>query len=230
MVHNVDMKNEQNRSCCSLHICILCPAHPLDHSHSCVQTMLIGKKFICVSKEGLELEETEEEEKAHEEEAARFNKFCTAVKDALGNRVKKVIVLNCITNLPCITGQFGWSSNMECITKAQALHDSSILLYMASKKMLELNPLNAIIKELKWKVARNKADKSVCDLTYLSSRLCCSLPALPLSLDKPTSFIKHIHHMISLSLDVDKDKEDSLAVGFNMGNPRVGFSHTIPVP
>jgi molecular chaperone HtpG len=38
-----------------------------------------GKKLICVSKEGPELEETEEK-KAHEDEAAQFNKL-TTVKD-----------------------------------------------------------------------------------------------------------------------------------------------------
>jgi len=81
-----------------------------------------------VSKEGLELEETEKEKKAREEEAAQFNEFCTTVKDALGDRVKKVIVSNRITDSPCIlvTGQFGWSSNMERVMKAQALCDSSM--------------------------------------------------------------------------------------------------------
>jgi hypothetical protein len=33
--------------------------------------------------------------------------------------------------------------------------------YMASKKTLELNPSNAIVKELKEKVKANRADKSV---------------------------------------------------------------------
>ena len=39
-----------------------------------------GKKLVCVSKEGLELEATEEEKKAREDEAARFGDPC---KDTL---------------------------------------------------------------------------------------------------------------------------------------------------
>lgn len=73
-----------------------------------------GKKLICVSKEGLELEETDEEKKAREEEAAQFNDLCTTIKEALGDKVEKVVVSNRITDSPCVlvTGQFGWSSNM----------------------------------------------------------------------------------------------------------------------
>jgi len=75
-----------------------------------------GKKLICVSKEGLELEETEEEKKAREAEEAEFKELCSVVKEALGDKVEKVVVSNRITDSPCVlvTGQFGWSSNMVC--------------------------------------------------------------------------------------------------------------------
>jgi molecular chaperone HtpG len=73
-----------------------------------------GKKLVCVSKEGLELEESDEEKKAREAEASSFNDLCTVVKEALGDKVEKVVVSNRITDSPCVlvTGQFGWSSNM----------------------------------------------------------------------------------------------------------------------
>jgi molecular chaperone HtpG len=122
-----------------------------------------------VLKEGLELKETEKKQRG--DKASQFNNLCGTVKEALIDKVKKVIISNCITNSPCVlvTGQFSWSSNMECIMKVQALCDLSMLSDMALKKTLKLNlnPSNTIIKELKCKVTEDKADKSVHDLTYL---------------------------------------------------------------
>jgi molecular chaperone HtpG len=78
-------------------------------------------------------------------------------------------------------------------------------LYMALKKTLKLNPSITIIKELKCKVAEDKADESVCDLTYLLFET--ALLASAFALDESTSSAKKIHRMISLGLDVDEEEE-----------------------
>lgn len=79
-----------------------------------------GKKLKSCTKEGLELDETEEEKKQREEEKAQYEGLCKLMKDVLGDKVEKVIVGQRITESPCVlvTGEYGWTANMERIMKA----------------------------------------------------------------------------------------------------------------
>ena len=47
-------------------------------------------RIVCISKEGLELEETDEEKTTREAEATEFAELCSTVKDALGDKVERV--------------------------------------------------------------------------------------------------------------------------------------------
>jgi HSP90 family molecular chaperone len=68
------------------------------------------KKLICVSKEGLELEETDEEKKAREAEIAEFTDLCSAVKDALGDKVElsSLTVSRAFLSLVSLVGRRTW--------------------------------------------------------------------------------------------------------------------------
>jgi len=95
-----------------------------------------SKKLICVTKEGLKFDESEDEKKQKEQQKASFEPLCKLFKEVLGEKVEKVQLSDRIVDTPCIlvTGEYGWSANMERIMKAQALRDSSMQSYMNSKK------------------------------------------------------------------------------------------------
>merc|ERR1712025_840055 len=105
-----------------------------------------GKKLVCITKEGLELPEDEEEKKKFEEAKAKYEGLCKVMKEILDKKVGKVVVSNRLVSSPCciVTSQYGWSANMERIMKAQALRDTSTMGYMAAKKHLEINPDHSI--------------------------------------------------------------------------------------
>jgi len=166
-----------------------------------------GKKLVSCSKEGLKLEETEEEKKKMEELKAATEGLCKLMKETLGESVEKVIVSDRIVDSPCclVTGEYGWSANMERIMKAQALRDSSMGSYMSSKKTMEINPENSIIRELRKKADADKSDKTVKDLIWLLYDT--SLLTSGFTLDQPGTFAGRLHRMIKLGLSIDDDEE-----------------------
>lgn len=162
-----------------------------------------GKKLVCVTKEGLQLDDAEEEKKRFEELKALNEGLCKALKDILGEKVEKVVVSQRVVDSPCclVTGEYGWSANMERIMKAQALRDNSMFSYMASKKTMELNPTHPIIEEMRKKIEADKADKTVKDLAWLLYET--ALLTSGFSLEDPAVFSTRIHRMIQLGLGLD---------------------------
>merc|ERR1719248_191373 len=165
----------------------------------CVQQLkeYEGKKLVSATKEGLKMEETEEEKKELEEAKAATEGLCKLMKEVLDDKVDKVIISARLADSPCVlvTGEYGWSANMERIMKAQALRDSSTSAYMSSKKTMEINPIN---KSLRDKAEADQSDKTVKDLIWLlyDTSLLTS------------GFASRIHRLIKLGLSIDDDEDD----------------------
>ncbi|CAL5190791.1 unnamed protein product [Lathyrus oleraceus] len=164
-----------------------------------------GKKLVSATKEGLKLDESEDEKKKKEEQKEKFDNLCKVIKEVLGDKVEKVIVSDRVVDSPCclVTGEYGWTANMERIMKAQALRDSSMAGYMSSKKTMEINPDNSIMEELRKRADADRNDKSVKDLVLLLFET--ALLTSGFSLDEPNTFGNRIHRMLKLGLSIDDD-------------------------
>ena len=82
-----------------------------------------GHRFTDITKEGLTLPPSEQGAAAAEgPERFRFELLCAEVKRLLGGRVEKVVLSERLASSPCVlvTGEYGWSANMERIMRAQA--------------------------------------------------------------------------------------------------------------
>ncbi|TXG68077.1 hypothetical protein EZV62_009352 [Acer yangbiense] len=164
-----------------------------------------GKKLVSATKEGLKLDESEEEKQKKETLKEQFEGLCKVMKDVLGDRVEKVVVSDRVVDSPCclVTGEYGWTANMERIMKAQALRDNSMAGYMSSKKTMEINPENPIMEELRKRADADKNDKSVKDLVLLLFET--ALLTSGFSLDDPNTFGNRIHRMLKLGLSIEDD-------------------------
>jgi len=168
-----------------------------------------GKKLLSATKEGLTLEEDDDEKKAFEEAKAKCEGLCKLMKEVLDDKVEKVVVSNRLADSPCclVTGEYGWSANMERIMKAQALRDSTQSAYMTSKKTMEINPTNSIVNALREKADADQSDKTVRDLIWLLYDT--SLLTGGFSLDEPATFSSRIHRLVKLGLSLDDDDDDA---------------------
>ena len=162
-----------------------------------------GIKLQSVSKEGLEVSQSEAAKAKEKELKEEFKDFSKWLADKLGNKVSKVEVSNRLAQSPCIlvTSKYGWSANMERIMKAQTLSSANDQPWMRAQKILEINPRHPLITELKDRADIDPKDEQLLnsiDLMYDTALLSSGFSVVDTS-----AFAGNIHKVIAKSLGVD---------------------------
>jgi molecular chaperone HtpG len=172
----------------------------------CVQQLkeYEGKPLVCVTKEGLTFDCDEDEKQKWEDCVNEFKPLTEKIKEILGQNVEKVVLSQRVVDSPCVlvTGDYGWTANMERIMKAQALRDTNNS-YMMSKKIMEINPYHSIIKSLKERIKYTDNESMIKDLVSLLYE--SSLISSGFSIEEPATFVNRINNMIKLGLSLDDD-------------------------
>jgi len=134
---------------------------------------------------------------------AEYKDLTAYLEKLYGKKVEKVEVGTRITSSPAVmvTGQYGWTANMERIMRAQTFADAEKFNYMASKKTMEINPQHPIIKELKRKVAAGNEEEALADLSNLVYD--AALVNSGFTITDVKDFASRIHRVISVGLVID---------------------------
>jgi len=175
-----------------------------------------GTTLMSVTKEGLKISDDDESKLAAY--ASQFKPLTTWLQKELGHdRVHKVVVSNRIANSPMVivTGQYGWSSNMERIMSGQTFANTKETQHLKSKKTLEINPLHPLIIELQKRVEATDGEGDAALKEVLELLWDASLLQSGFIHDKPKDFASRIHRLTAHSLNVDPDAplaEDTISV------------------
>lgn len=167
------------------------------------------KKLVCITKENLDLNDSNDEKQVFENAVTEFKNVCEYFKLILGDNVEKVIISNKLANSPCIlsTSEFGWTSNMQRIVKAQTFGRNE-MQHMLNKKILEINPNSKLIIKIKEKLDNDDKDKHLVNLVQLLYDI--TLQSSGFTLDDPSRFSKRVIELINLGLGIDDDFNENV--------------------
>jgi molecular chaperone HtpG len=186
-----------------------------------------GKEFVCCSKDSFEIEQTEDEKKAFQELEKEWEGTCTKIKNILTPRVMNVKISDKLLDNPCVlvSDRYGWTANMERIMKAQALRNNSMMDYMGSRKILEINPEHKIIQQIKEKLGNPEGEKeSVGIIEMLFDTV---LLDSGYSIEEPNKYAQKIYRLISIGMAGYEDEDDGAGDG-EAGDGKAGGADDLP--
>merc|ERR1711907_180374 len=178
---------------------------PIDEYAMPQLTEFKGFQFMGANKENLKLDDDDTEEKKLKKLTEMHRPLTDWFKETLGSKVEKAVVSNRLLETPAIivSSQYGWSTNMERIMKAQTMGNNDRSQQMTSQKTLEINPSHPIIRELKSRIESDPKDQDAKDIA--STLFDVALVGTGLTPSDPADFASRLQVLMRLGLGVSKD-------------------------
>merc|ERR1719378_1671131 len=178
---------------------------PIDEYAMPQLTEFKGFQFMGANKENLKLDDDDTEEKKLKKLQEMHKPLTDWFKETLGSKVEKAVISNRLLETPAIivSSQYGWSTNMERIMKAQTMGNNDRASAMVSQKTLEINPAHPIIRELKSRVEADSKDQEAKDIA--STLFDVALVGTGLTPADPADFASRLQVLMRLGLGVSKD-------------------------
>jgi len=126
-----------------------------------------------------------------------------------GGRIEKVTVSDRLSESPCVlvTGQWGWTANMERIMRAQTFGNAEASQHMLAKKILEINPYHPLIRTLRDRVAA-EGEVDFVELEDMATLMYdAALVNSGFAMREPQDFASRIYRVIAQGLNIDPHAE-----------------------
>jgi len=178
---------------------------PIDEYAMPQLTEFKGFQFMGANKENLKFDDDEVEEKKLKKLSETHKKLTDWLKETLGSKVEKAVVSNRLLETPAIivSSQYGWSTNMERIMKAQTMGNADKSSSMTSQKTFEINPSHPLIRELKSRIEADDKDAEAADVA--NTLFDVALIGTGLTPADTTEFGARLQVLMRLGLGVSKD-------------------------
>merc|ERR1719353_2632274 len=178
---------------------------PIDEYAMPQLTEFKGFQFMGANKENLKFDDDAEEEAKNKKLSETHKKLTDWFKETLGAKVEKAVISNRLLETPAIivSSQYGWSTNMERIMKAQTMGSQDKSQQMVSQKTLEINPAHPIVRELKSRVEADDKDQDALDI--MQTLFDVALIGTGLTPADATEFSARLQVLMRFGLGVSKD-------------------------
>merc|ERR1719240_122018 len=178
---------------------------PIDEYAMPQLTEFKGFQFMGANKENLKFDDDAGSEAKLKKLGETHKQLTDWMKETLGAKIEKAVVSNRLLETPAIivSSQYGWSTNMERIMKAQTMGTQDKSQQMVSQKTLEINPAHPLIRELKTRVEADAKDQEAID--SVNTLFDVALIGTGLTPADPNEFAARLQTLMRLGLGVSKD-------------------------